>query len=228
MGQSWSSRAADYPTYERRRRKAATKSERTKGSAQVNSEYKQPYSTNSTVRRRDGQAVSRSVTPKTHQGDHRQTPSRTSRHTILSATARITKEEPSIPDRRQNRKDAQKKPESGRIKREKNEENDTKHKVISRKDSHHNHLHERHRGKREEKKECVVCTDKISLHHFPDRPPTKDCKHGVDVCRKCLRTWMESEFSTKMWDDIKCPTCSTAMKRPDMQAFAPKEVFKRY
>jgi hypothetical protein len=79
-----------------------------------------------------------------------------------------------------------------------------------------------------EKKECVVCTEMRSLHRFPERPPTTACKHNIDVCRKCLRTWLASEFSTKMWNELKCPICPAPMQDRDMWEFAPKDIAKRY
>jgi hypothetical protein len=92
--------------------------------------------------------------------------------------------------------------------------------------------HEHHHGHTEantkEKKECVVCTESRSLHRFPERPPTTACKHDIDVCRKCLRTWLASEFSTKMWNELKCPICPAPMQDRDMWEFAPKDIAKRY
>lgn len=79
-----------------------------------------------------------------------------------------------------------------------------------------------------EKKECIVCTDSRSLHRFPIRPPTTQCTHGVDVCRRCLRAWITSEFATKIWDEINCPICPTRMQHMDMQEFAPRGIFRRY
>lgn len=78
------------------------------------------------------------------------------------------------------------------------------------------------------KKECVICADIRSLTHFPSRPPTDECNHANDVCRRCLRTWIQSEFLTKVWNEIKCPVCSIRMQYADMQAFAPHDIFRRY
>jgi hypothetical protein len=77
-------------------------------------------------------------------------------------------------------------------------------------------------------KECIICTDIRSLQHFPDRRPTEECTHEIDVCRRCLRKWIQSEFSTKMWNEINCPICTARMQHDDIRAFAPHQVFRRY
>lgn len=77
-------------------------------------------------------------------------------------------------------------------------------------------------------KDCMICANTRSLHHFPHRNPTAQCEHETDVCRKCLRTWIASEFKAKMWDEINCPVCSQRLQHEDMRAFAPSDVFRRY
>lgn len=76
-------------------------------------------------------------------------------------------------------------------------------------------------------KECIICTDTRPLHHFPNQTPTAQCTHDIDVCRRCLRRWIESSFSTKMWNEIACPICASQMQYDDVRAFAPKDVFRR-
>ena len=83
------------------------------------------------------------------------------------------------------------------------------------------------RSRPRETKDCVICADTLSLHRFPIRPPTVQCQHAVDVCRRCLRTWIQSEFATKIWDEMNCPVCSTRMQYEDMHEFAPNGVFRR-
>jgi hypothetical protein len=77
------------------------------------------------------------------------------------------------------------------------------------------------------KKECIICTDTRSLHHFPDQTPTAHCTHDTNVCRRCLRTWIESSFATKVWNEMTCPVCAAQMQYNDVRAFAPKDVFRR-
>lgn len=90
--------------------------------------------------------------------------------------------------------------------------------------SHHQNYH---RSQRKETKECILCTDTRSLHRFPNRPPTTQCTHEVDTCRRCLRKWIQSEFTTKIWNEINCPICSKRLQHSDMREFAPSDVFRR-
>ncbi|KAF2823507.1 hypothetical protein CC86DRAFT_68760 [Ophiobolus disseminans] len=85
-----------------------------------------------------------------------------------------------------------------------------------------------HQKKSQQTKECIICTDARSLRRFPNRPPTDQCSHDSDACRRCLRTWIESESSTKIWNEINCPICAARMDYNDIREFAPSEVFRRY
>ncbi|KAF1365876.1 hypothetical protein EJ07DRAFT_92584 [Lizonia empirigonia] len=78
------------------------------------------------------------------------------------------------------------------------------------------------------KKECIVCTDSRSLLHFPSQPPTAQCSHNADVCRRCLRTWIRTTFTSKVWDEINCPTCSERLDYEDVRQFAPSDIFRKY
>ncbi|KAF2741249.1 hypothetical protein EJ04DRAFT_242 [Polyplosphaeria fusca] len=78
------------------------------------------------------------------------------------------------------------------------------------------------------RKDCIVCTESRSIQHFATRPPTAQCTHEVNTCRRCLRSWIESEFTSKMWDQINCPECSVRLEHEDMRVFAPPDIFRRY
>jgi hypothetical protein len=76
-------------------------------------------------------------------------------------------------------------------------------------------------------KECIICTDERPQDRFPSRPPTAQCTHPIDVCRRCLRTWIETELATKMWDEIHCPVCWADLDHKDVKEFAPHHIFQR-
>lgn len=77
------------------------------------------------------------------------------------------------------------------------------------------------------KKDCIVCTEKRSLRHFPIRLPTTQCEHEISTCKRCLRNWIKMQFETKVWDQIGCPECRVRMQYEDMREFAPADVFRR-
>jgi hypothetical protein len=76
-------------------------------------------------------------------------------------------------------------------------------------------------------KECIVCTDRRSEVRFPSRAPTAECTHPIDICRRCIRAWIESEFTTNMWDTVHCPICPALLEHEDMREFAPSHIFRR-
>jgi hypothetical protein len=91
----------------------------------------------------------------------------------------------------------------------------------------HKKLESRH-ATSESTKECNVCTETRPLFQFPERTPTEDCQHGIETCTHCLRTWIESDFKSKMWNEVNCPTCRARLQHNDVMDFAPRNVFVRY
>ncbi|KAF9698689.1 hypothetical protein EKO04_002967 [Ascochyta lentis] len=85
-----------------------------------------------------------------------------------------------------------------------------------------------HRQRSKQTKECVICTDNRSLSRFSPHPPTAQCSHNADVCRRCLRTWIRTAFASKIWDEINCPICSKRLTYEDVRRFAPSDVFRKY
>ncbi|KAF1913792.1 hypothetical protein BDU57DRAFT_456246 [Ampelomyces quisqualis] len=84
-----------------------------------------------------------------------------------------------------------------------------------------------HHSKTHPNKECIICTDTRSSHHFPDVPPTAQCTHDSNVCRRCLRAWIKTSLSTKIWTELSCPICAAQLQHADVRALAAKEVFRR-
>ncbi|OCK79708.1 hypothetical protein K432DRAFT_426286 [Lepidopterella palustris CBS 459.81] len=76
--------------------------------------------------------------------------------------------------------------------------------------------------------DCIVCVETRSVRHFPNRPPTSSCTHTTQVCKRCLRDWIRSEFKAKVWNQINCPECRSLMLHEDIREFAPPEVFRKY
>ncbi|KAF2109151.1 hypothetical protein BDV96DRAFT_472576, partial [Lophiotrema nucula] len=79
-----------------------------------------------------------------------------------------------------------------------------------------------------ELKDCIICAESRSIRRFSEHTPTSQCSHEINTCRRCLRTWIESEWKAKMWDQLKCPECKAQMQFADVKAAAPSHILKRY
>ncbi|OCL11781.1 hypothetical protein AOQ84DRAFT_335379 [Glonium stellatum] len=66
------------------------------------------------------------------------------------------------------------------------------------------------------------------MKHFHCQPPTAACTHEVQVCKECLTVWIESEFQSKVWDQIRCPDCRSQMQYEDIRKYAPPTIFRKY
>ena len=79
----------------------------------------------------------------------------------------------------------------------------------------------------DDKKDCMICVKSRSSKHFPRRPPTQQCIHEIKTCKRCLRKWIQTQFSNKMWNQIGCPECGISLQYDDVREFASKSVFRR-
>ena len=78
------------------------------------------------------------------------------------------------------------------------------------------------------KRDCSICLESQSLQRFPNRSITSACNHAPDVCLTCLATSIETQISSKLWDQIDCPMCSQRLQYTDVKKFASSVVFGRY
>ena len=91
-----------------------------------------------------------------------------------------------------------------------------------------------HRTNREDpavnvnERECPICLEHLNLDSFPKRKNTGNCNHAPDVCLSCLALSIETQLSSKRWDQINCPTCNQRMQYTDVKRFASTNVFGRY
>ena len=76
-------------------------------------------------------------------------------------------------------------------------------------------------------KDCVVCYEALSARTVPQRRITSACNHEPDVCRSCLATSISTQFNSKVWDQISCPSCSQRLGFQDVKDFADPDVFTR-
>lgn len=76
--------------------------------------------------------------------------------------------------------------------------------------------------------DCVVCFENLSPQNRPERKITCSCNHEPDVCRSCLSASISTQFNSKVWDQINCPTCGERLDFHDVRAFADSPVFERF
>lgn len=76
-------------------------------------------------------------------------------------------------------------------------------------------------------RDCIVCYDALNTQTVPQRRITSTCNHEPDVCRTCLATSISTQFNSKVWDQINCPSCSQRLDFQDVKAFADPDVFTR-
>lgn len=75
--------------------------------------------------------------------------------------------------------------------------------------------------------DCVVCFETLGSQNIPKRKITSSCNHEPDICRSCLATSISTQFNSKVWDQIDCPTCGQRLDFSDMKVFADSVVFGR-
>ncbi|KAL6400662.1 hypothetical protein AUP68_16376 [Ilyonectria robusta] len=76
--------------------------------------------------------------------------------------------------------------------------------------------------------ECVVCTETKGVGFFPRFSITASCTHSPTTCLECIQLSIESDMSSKLWTEIRCPECRELLEYADIQRFANKQTFVRY
>ena len=76
-------------------------------------------------------------------------------------------------------------------------------------------------------RDCVVCFETLNPQNTPKRKITSLCNHEPDVCKYCLTTSISTQFDSRVWDQIDCPTCGQRLDFHDVKAFADSSTFQR-
>ena len=77
------------------------------------------------------------------------------------------------------------------------------------------------------RRDCSVCFETLTVQNTPNRNVTLSCGHEPDVCTTCLCKSISTQLTSKVWDQIDCPTCGERLEYQDVQEFADSEVFGR-
>lgn len=76
--------------------------------------------------------------------------------------------------------------------------------------------------------ECVVCADTKHVDAFPRFSITATCAHPPSTCLDCIQLSIESDLSSKLWTEIRCPECREPLEYADIQRYANKQTFTKY
>lgn len=81
----------------------------------------------------------------------------------------------------------------------------------------------------DEEVQCSICaTDRLS-DEYPTEPITSTCTHATtDVCTICIRTYINSELSSRASAALFCPVCKGTLSYFDVMRTAAPEDFNRY
>ena len=89
-----------------------------------------------------------------------------------------------------------------------------------------NHAFER-THKTSNERECAICLESLPLLDFPVRDITSSCNHEPNICASCLSKSIATQFTTKAWNIIDCPTCSQRLDYADVMNFADNATFEK-
>lgn len=76
--------------------------------------------------------------------------------------------------------------------------------------------------------ECLVCTETKGANAFPRFSITSSCTHPPSTCLDCIQLSIESDLSSKLWTEIRCPECRELLEYADIQRYANNQTFTRY
>lgn len=75
--------------------------------------------------------------------------------------------------------------------------------------------------------DCIICTDSKGVDAFPRFSITSSCTHAPHTCLECIQLSIESDLSSKLWTNIRCPECRELLEYSDIQRYANKQSFLR-
>ncbi|KAK4544678.1 hypothetical protein LTR36_003927 [Oleoguttula mirabilis] len=76
--------------------------------------------------------------------------------------------------------------------------------------------------------DCTTCDRKLAASSFPDHLATDSCKHLINTCKACTKTYIAVQLENTTYDKLACPECAEVMGNADVKRLASKEVYVRY
>ena len=56
---------------------------------------------------------------------------------------------------------------------------------------------------------------------------TSTCDHELDLCDECVAVSITTQFASKIWNHIDCPSCGDRLQIEDVNKHATKEIAAR-
>lgn len=78
------------------------------------------------------------------------------------------------------------------------------------------------------KQECSTCSRTLAASAFFKRLPTTTCKHDVNTCKSCLKSWITTQLEMTTHVKLSCPECSERLSQMDVKKLATKESYAKY
>lgn len=75
---------------------------------------------------------------------------------------------------------------------------------------------------------CSSCSRDLVASNFFKKQPTKDCTHGVNICKPCMKSWITMQLESNTIDKLSCPECPAIMQNANVKAFATKETYAKF
>jgi hypothetical protein len=75
---------------------------------------------------------------------------------------------------------------------------------------------------------CTICADQISSGNDVNGLIFSDCNERHDMCLACVAHSLQTQFETRVWNQLSCPICDVRLSYADVKKYAPGTVFERY
>jgi hypothetical protein len=81
-----------------------------------------------------------------------------------------------------------------------------------------------------ETRECVNCIGDVGWREFPFEPTTEECFHDLDICKRCIETWITTCLDNGNWRNITCLSadCGSVLQYADVKRGALPADMQRY
>ena len=76
--------------------------------------------------------------------------------------------------------------------------------------------------------DCTTCGRNLAASSFPKHLATDTCKHVINTCKQCTKTWIATQIDNTTYDKSSCPECPELMQNADVKLHAAKDIYQRF